>query len=80
MNKITNILAVSLLAAIASDAVAQRSARVYDQADMVQRKTELLKEEWLQNADWVMSYAAAKAKARQSGKMIFGYFTRSYAP
>ena len=80
MNKITNVLLVALVAAVASDLVAQRSARVYDQADMMQRKAELLSEEWLQNADWVMSYVEAKAKARQSGKMIFGYFTRSYAP
>jgi hypothetical protein len=34
----------------------------------------------LQKANWVMSYPEAKAKAKQSGKMILAYFTRSYAP
>ncbi|MHC4958398.1 MAG: hypothetical protein ACYTGN_08470 [Planctomycetota bacterium] len=32
------------------------------------------------NAEWITDYDAAKAKAVQSGKLIFAYFTRSYAP
>ena len=80
MNTISKLLSAALVAAIACDVVAQRQQRVYDQDDMQHRKQELLEEEWLQNANWVMTYAEAKAKAKQSGKMIFGYFTRSYAP
>ena len=35
---------------------------------------------WIQNADWRTSFAEAKSKAKESGQLIFGYFTRSYAP
>lgn len=35
---------------------------------------------WIKNADWVMDFDAAKAKSKASGKLIFAYFTRSYAP
>lgn len=80
MKKLTTLLSAALVAVIASDAAAQRRPRVYDQQDMMQRKTDLLGEAWLQNANWVMSYAEAKAAAKKSSKMIFGYFTRSYAP
>jgi len=80
MNTISKFLSVAIVGAIACDAVAQRRERVYDQDDMQHRKQELLGEPWLQNADWVMTYAQAKARAKKTGKVIFGYFTRSYAP
>jgi hypothetical protein len=35
---------------------------------------------WIKNADWMVGFAAAKAKSKASGKLIFAYFTRSYAP
>lgn len=80
MQIISKLLPAVVLVAVASNGVTQARPRVYDQDDMLHRKTELLAEAWLQKANWVMSYAEAKAKAKQSGKMIFAYFTRSYAP
>ena len=80
MNTISKFLTVALATGFACDAAAQRRERVYDQEDMQHRKEELLSEPWLQKANWVMSFAEAKAKARETGRMIFGYFTRSYAP
>lgn len=35
---------------------------------------------WIKNAEWRTDLADAKAKSKASGKLIFGYFTRSYAP
>ena len=32
------------------------------------------------NAAWVLDYDEALAKSKESGKVIFAYFTRSYAP
>jgi hypothetical protein len=49
------------------------------QDDMVKRRDDLLKEEWLKKADWITDYDKAREEAKKSGKMIFGYFTRSYA-
>jgi hypothetical protein len=37
-------------------------------------------EPWVKNADWILDYHAARAQAAESGKRIFAYFTRSYAP
>ncbi len=74
------LISAALIAALASSATAQPPTRVYDQEDMMARKAELLKHDWLKQADWVMSYAKAKAQAAKSGKLIFTYFTRSYAP
>lgn len=35
---------------------------------------------WVKNAAWITDFDRAKSKARKSGKQIFAYFTRSYAP
>jgi hypothetical protein len=38
-----------------------------------------LASEWLEKADWITDYDKARAAAKESGKPIFTYFTRSYA-
>ena len=35
---------------------------------------------FLKNAGWEMDYDKARRKAKKDGKLIFAYFTRSYAP
>ena len=55
-------------------------ARVPSDAQLVIRKEQKLAEAWLKNANWTLSFADAKARAQREGKLIFGYFTRSYAP
>ena len=35
---------------------------------------------FLENASWVSDYAKARALAKKNNKLIFTYFTRSYAP
>jgi len=50
------------------------------QDDLVAKKEEKLAQAWLKNADWILDYDEAKAAAAKTGKPIFAYFTRSYAP
>ena len=41
---------------------------------------EKLKKPFATNVAWVLDYAAAKKQAAEGGKVIFAYFSRSYAP
>lgn len=47
---------------------------------MAERKQAKLAEAWLQKNPWLTNYDAALAESRTSGRPIFAYFTRSYAP
>jgi hypothetical protein len=55
-------------------------ATIASAQDMESRLEEKLAKDFVKNADWVTDFDAAKAKAKESGKLIFAYFTRSYAP
>ena len=35
---------------------------------------------FIKKAPWVLDYAAAKKQAKESDKVVFGYFTRSFLP
>ena len=48
--------------------------------DMAAKKEKKLSGEWLKKAEWNLDFAAAKEAAAKSGKPIFAYFSRSYAP
>lgn len=50
------------------------------QGDLVAKRDAKLKSAFLKNADWITDYDKALAAAVESGKPIFGYFTRSYSP
>ena len=50
------------------------------QEELVRRRDEKLAEEWLTKAPWTTAYADALERARATGKPIFAYFSRSYAP
>lgn len=39
-----------------------------------------LQKEFVQKISWVQSLKEAQQTAAESNKLIFGYFTRSYAP
>ncbi len=39
-----------------------------------------LAKEFVKNADWELDFDTALKKATDSNKLIFAYFTRSYAP
>lgn len=46
-------------------------------AELLEKK---LASPWLKRADWFLDYDKALAAAKRDRKLIFAYFTRSYAP
>lgn len=51
-----------------------------DQESLIQKRDAKLAEDWVGNASWTTNFEAALAEAKSSGKLVFAYFTRSYAP
>lgn len=39
-----------------------------------------LSEDWFVNGGWTADYDAARAKAKEEGKLILAYFSRTYSP
>lgn len=71
-----------LAAALAAPALAQEAAPAGAPAkDPLQVKyEEKLAEPWFKDGGWTDDYDAARAKAKETGKGIFAYFSRSYSP
>ena len=69
------------LAGILAGLIAAGSLAAQDdeQQAFIDKRDKKLQSAFLQNADWIMSFAEAKAVAKETGKPIFAYFTRSYA-
>jgi len=62
-----------LVLALASGAAAQD--------DPNQRKFDAeLEKPFVKRVAWTLDYDAARKSATESGKLVFAYFTRSYAP
>ncbi len=59
------------VAAMATVAAAQES--------MESRLEKKLKSPFLSKAAWITDYDKAREESRKTGKLIFAYFTRSYA-
>lgn len=70
------VLGALTVAALAGLAFAQGP----DQAELKTRKEKKLASEFLQKAPWTTDYDKALADAKAGGKLIWAYFTRSYAP
>ncbi|MBI3270290.1 MAG: hypothetical protein HYZ53_14870 [Planctomycetes bacterium] len=47
---------------------------------MEEKRDHKLQSEFLKKAAWFTDYDKARAEAKKTGKVIFAYFTRSYAP
>jgi hypothetical protein len=50
------------------------------QDPLVEKRDQKLKEPFLTKAPWITDYDKAREESVKSGKLIFAYFTRSYAP
>ncbi|MHC4514971.1 MAG: hypothetical protein ACYTGW_19625 [Planctomycetota bacterium] len=50
------------------------------QEELKQLFEDKMAESWVENAAWITDYDKAQAEAKTSGRKIFAYFTRSYAP
>ena len=47
---------------------------------MKQKYEEKLTHEFIEHGGWITDYDAARAKAKEEDKVLFVYFSRSYAP
>ncbi len=64
-------LAMAILAALSTSALAETNE------EKLQKK---LKAPFLKSVAWELDYDAALKKAKDQNKVIYAYFTRSYAP
>ncbi len=65
------LMALAAVMAIATPAFAQ--------GDFEQKLKKKLDSAWIKDPKWITDYDEAKAEAKKTGKVIFAYFTRSYA-
>ncbi|RMG19074.1 MAG: hypothetical protein D6731_00400 [Planctomycetota bacterium] len=49
------------------------------QSDLEKKRDKKLNEAWFKANDWTSDYDEARKRAKETGKVIFAYFTRSYA-
>ena len=69
------MMAVGLsLFVLPSIGLAQKS-----QEELAKMRDEKLAHEVFQKANWIFDFDEARAEAKKSNKLIFAYFTRSYA-
>src|SRR5678816_3972798 len=68
----------TLLAALALTLSASIASAQED--DLVAKRDEKLKSEFLKKADWILDYDKARETARSTGKVLLALFSRSYAP
>lgn len=76
----TTIVGVLLACGLSTSLGAQGRGRGQTAEELISQRDRKLAETWLQQGNWTTSFADAKARAKREGKLIFGYFTRSYAP
>jgi hypothetical protein len=48
--------------------------------DLKDKYEEKLTHDFVKHGGWITDYDAARAKAKEEGKVLFAYFSRSYAP
>ncbi|MCO5169176.1 MAG: thioredoxin family protein [Planctomycetes bacterium] len=65
--------AALLLLGVAAPAAAQ------DADELRRRRAAKVEEAWFTRNPWTDDFDVAKERARERGKVIFAYFTRSYA-
>ena len=54
-------------------------AQAPDQDQLKKSLDEKLAKPFMKNATWILDFDEAKAAAKKANKLIFAYFTRSYA-
>jgi hypothetical protein len=68
------LLALGLLAA------APAAAAQDEEQKLREKYEEKLEKEFVSKIEWIQSYDQARASAKKQGKLVLGYFSRSYAP
>ena len=77
--KTLSTVVLALFTVITATARAQQ-AQSDEVKQLIQNRDHKLSAPFLRSANWNTSYEDAKKAAEASGKLILGYFTRSYAP
>lgn len=73
---IRSMTAIAVLSALCAALPAQQGK---SQEELKQQREEKMAKEVFTKADWTFDYDKAREQAKKSGKLIFAYFTRSYA-
>lgn len=74
-NMTRGVGAVALLLCAAAPALAQGP----NVDELREKRAKKVAEPWFTSNPWTDDYDVARERAKDSGKVIFGYFTRSYA-
>ncbi|HLU37901.1 MAG TPA: hypothetical protein VK081_00855 [Planctomycetota bacterium] len=75
-----NLTTIILLAALPLSVPLAAQRQGPSQEELIKRRDEKLAKPVFQKADWNTDYDAVREQAKKEGKLIFAYFTRSYAP
>ena len=67
------LMTCSLVGALAS-------APAFAQDDLVAKYQEKIAESWVSHGNWSEDFDGVLARAKAEKKVVFAYFTRSYAP
>ncbi len=70
----------AVLAALLLTLTAVAAARERSEKELRQRRDALMAKAWVKASPWITDYEKALAESKKSGKPIFAYLTRSYAP
>lgn len=73
-----SIQTLTLATAVALGTASSLSCQ--DQEQLIRSREQKLAARFLEKADWITDYDQARAEAAKTGKLIFAYFGRSYAP
>lgn len=67
------------LAALLGALLPAQNKQAPSQEQLVKQRAEKLAKPVFQKAPWVTDYDKAREQAKKDGKLLFAYFTRSYA-
>ena len=73
------LLAVAILPMLLVALSLQTGAQP-SQEELQQLRDQKLEAKFFKNASWIVDYDEARRVAKESNKLIFAYFTRSFAP
>ncbi len=74
--KMNSVNRASLLAALTMAVALPAQAT---QAKLIEARSAKLAKPVFKKADWLFDYDQARARAKEEGKLLFTYFTRSYS-
>lgn len=79
MHRSNHPLAVLMAATLLVPAALAQGRQQRSQEELIALRAEKLAKPVFDNAAWHFDYDEARAKAKQEGKLILTYFTRSFA-